>query len=56
MLLKILYDCQEKEGASDADVEHIKTREAPETRGEKCIFACVGEAVGLVKYFNEMMN
>lgn len=48
MLLKLLYDCQAKEGATDDDIEHIKTRQAPQTHGEKCIFACIGEHIGLV--------
>lgn len=49
MLLELVWKCQEKEGATNDDVEHMKTRTPPETRGQKCLFACIGESIGLVR-------
>lgn len=52
MLYKVMKDCARKEGASKQDVGNVAGRNAPTNTIQKCLSACIGETVGLVRYFN----
>lgn len=52
MLVKFLTECAKTEGASADDVNTVRNRQLPTTRGGKCLHACVGETVGLVSSFD----
>lgn len=47
---KLLKDCGKRERVSRADVEYLKERKPPQTRAQKCLAACVGETIGLVRF------
>lgn len=49
LLLSLLSDCTVKEGATEDEMGYIMARLPPETRGHKCIAACMGESIGLVR-------
>lgn len=46
---KFLKDCAAKEGATADDIQYLKDRNFPNTAGQRCIVACVGENFALVK-------
>lgn len=50
MEMKLLAECQKKEGASDADVKELEARDVPTTPTGKCLHACVHETLGLVRH------
>lgn len=50
MLLKLLKECAGREGASDDDVQFVKARNLPTSREQKCLSACIGEDIGLVRF------
>lgn len=49
LLLSLLADCTEREGATDDEMGYIMARMPPETRGHKCLAACMGESIGLMR-------
>lgn len=49
LLLSLLSDCTEREGATDDEMGYMMARMPPETRGHKCLAACMGESIGLVR-------
>lgn len=52
MLYKVMKDCARKEGASKQDVGNVAGRNVPENTVQKCLSACIGETIGLVRYSN----
>lgn len=48
MLLVMGKSCQEKEGASDADLKELIDHALPSTKPGKCLRACMMESIGLV--------
>lgn len=52
LLLSLLVDCVLQEGATDDEMGHIMARLPPETRGHKCLAACMAESIGLVRIRN----
>lgn len=55
---KIVKDCANKEGATDADVDELLSHKSPSARGGKCIQACFTEKFGIVrgiKFSNEFL-
>lgn len=49
MTKKLLEDCATKEGASADDVANAVAHKMPTTNTEKCLHACIGESLGLVR-------
>lgn len=49
MLYKLLHDCAKRERASKTDIAYLAERNPPSSREQKCMAACVGETVGLVR-------
>ncbi|XP_055326704.1 uncharacterized protein LOC129580383 [Sitodiplosis mosellana] len=49
MTKKLLEDCAKKEGASTDEVANTVAHKTPTTKNEKCLHACVGESLGLIK-------
>ncbi|XP_058062723.1 general odorant-binding protein 19d-like [Anopheles bellator] len=47
MLRGLTAECKTKEGASDTDVDGFVNDEAPETRTQKCLVACMQEQFGV---------
>lgn len=45
---KVVKDCAKKEGASAKDIAQALLNQAPQTKAGKCIFACIGESLGIV--------
>lgn len=58
MFQEMAAQCGRKEGASDDDVNGILAFKPTNTRGSKCVEACLGEASGVVSvhYQNEMKS
>lgn len=46
--IKVVNDCAKKEGASAQDTSQALQKQAPQTKAGKCIFACIGESLGIV--------
>lgn len=46
---RLIGDCKEKENATDDDVKTVMDRILPTTSTDKCLLACVHEAIGLVR-------
>ncbi|XP_031638586.1 general odorant-binding protein 19d-like [Contarinia nasturtii] len=51
---KIASDCAQNEGATDQDMDEIFARKVPSTREGKCVHACLGEMIGVMK--NNMLD
>lgn len=51
MVKKFLEDCGKKEGASADDVANAIAHKMPATKTEKCLHACIGESLGLVRLY-----
>lgn len=49
MFLKLANECASKEGASAADVEEYAAHKPASSTVGKCLRACVGETVGIMK-------
>lgn len=49
MKMKLMQDCAAKEGATDADQANTLAYQPTKTPTEKCLHACIGESLGLVK-------
>lgn len=49
MTKKLLEDCAVKEGASADDVANAVAHKMPTSKTEKCLHACIGESLGLVR-------
>lgn len=49
MAKKMLEECAKKEGASSDDVNNAIAHQPPKTKPEKCLHACMGETLGLVR-------
>lgn len=45
---KVVHDCAKKEGASARDIAKVLGKKASLTKAGKCIFACMGESMGIV--------
>lgn len=52
MAKKLLEGCAVKEGASADDVANAVAHKMPTTKSEKCLHACIGESLGLVRIQN----
>lgn len=46
---KLLESCSAKEGATADEVAKTIAHQMPTTKGEKCLHACIGENLGLVR-------
>lgn len=49
MARKIIDSCSEKEGSTADDVAKVVAHQIPASKGEKCLHACIGESLGLVR-------
>lgn len=49
MARELVLDCADKEGGTKADADFLLARNMPKDKIHKCINACVGESVGLVR-------
>ena len=56
MTKKLLEDCAAKEGASADDVASAVAHKMPSTKTEKCLHACIGESLGLVRIENDYFH
>lgn len=45
---KVLFECKDKEGASEDDINTIMDRQVPTNPKAKCLLACAHETIGLV--------
>lgn len=45
---KLTAECTGKEGATETDIEPMRTHDVPTTPAGKCFLACVLESLGLV--------
>lgn len=48
MAEKFVKDCAAKEGANNDDIQHLKARNLPVNKPQKCVVACAGEQFALV--------
>uniref|UniRef100_U5ERI6 Putative odorant-binding protein 56e obp n=1 Tax=Corethrella appendiculata TaxID=1370023 RepID=U5ERI6_9DIPT len=55
MLREMTKECQEKEGTTDDDLEHLMGKNKPETDVQKCYLGCIDKQFGITdgKMFNE---
>lgn len=51
MLMKIVQDCKTKVGATDEDVGQIKIHAPPSNKEQKCMFSCMMNTFGMVRWF-----
>lgn len=49
MLFNLLIECAAKEGASSSDIAAIAGRNPPASTAQRCVAACIGETIGLVR-------
>lgn len=47
-LKKMVNECATKESASADDTAEVLAKKVPSTKGGKCIYACLGETLGIV--------
>lgn len=45
----LVEECKSQEGATDADVDAAMNHESPNSRGLKCMHACMHEKLGIIK-------
>lgn len=54
MAKPMLEECAKKEGATADDVTDALARQSPKSKSGKCLHACMGETLGLVRAFGSM--
>lgn len=47
-LKKMVEECATKEGASADDTAEVIAKKMPSNKGGKCVYACIGETLGVV--------
>ncbi|XP_055695001.1 general odorant-binding protein 19d-like [Lutzomyia longipalpis] len=47
-MLKLAMKCKNKTGAKDEDVMHFMSKDLPDTRTTKCLYACMQELFGII--------
>ena len=47
-IVKVMADCKTKVGATDDDVLKVSSHAPPENKEQKCMFACLMDAIGMV--------
>lgn len=50
--MTIVNDCKAKENANDEDAMIVINHEVPNSQGQKCLFACFYETIGVVSELN----
>lgn len=48
-LKKMATDCAGKEGAAPNEVSEVLAKKMPSSKGGKCIYACIGETLSVMK-------
>lgn len=51
--MKLLNECKEQEKATDEDVQMFLSQKKPESKGGKCLMACIYEKTGGVSPFSK---
>lgn len=50
--MKLLNDCKDQEKATDDDVQMFLSQKKPQTKGGKCLIACIYEKKGGVSNYS----